>query len=238
MFTPEVSEQLKYYVYRLIDPRNGETFYVGKGTGNRVFAHIKDALGADADTENDKLKRIKEIKLDGHEVSHVIHRHGLEENTAFEVEAALIDAYPETTNIVSGHSDDRGLMHSKQIIEHYSAEEIEFKHKVIIINVNSSVTEQESVYEAVRYAWKIDPKKAQQAELVLASVQGLIKGVFVVDEWIVATSDNFPSRTTREGRWGFNGREAPKDKSDLYLHHRIPANMKKQGAANPIRYVL
>ena len=30
-FTPEVAEKLKTYVYRLIDPRNGETFYVGKG---------------------------------------------------------------------------------------------------------------------------------------------------------------------------------------------------------------
>lgn len=30
-FSPFVSDQLKNYVYRLIDPRNGNTFYVGKG---------------------------------------------------------------------------------------------------------------------------------------------------------------------------------------------------------------
>lgn len=30
-FPPEVADILKWYVYRLIDPRNGETFYVGKG---------------------------------------------------------------------------------------------------------------------------------------------------------------------------------------------------------------
>ena len=40
-FPPEVFKQLKNYVYRLIDPRNGETFYIGKGSGNRVFDHIK-----------------------------------------------------------------------------------------------------------------------------------------------------------------------------------------------------
>ena len=44
MFTPEVIEQLQYYVYRLIDPRNGQTFYVGKGKGNRLYAHVNDAL--------------------------------------------------------------------------------------------------------------------------------------------------------------------------------------------------
>ena len=30
-FPPEVIQQLRWYVYRLIDPRNGETFYIGKG---------------------------------------------------------------------------------------------------------------------------------------------------------------------------------------------------------------
>ena len=44
IFNTEVSESLGNYVYRLIDPRNGETFYVGKGKGNRVFQHAAGAL--------------------------------------------------------------------------------------------------------------------------------------------------------------------------------------------------
>ena len=43
-FSEEVEKELKYYVYRLIDPRNGQTFYVGKGKNNRVFAHVNQAL--------------------------------------------------------------------------------------------------------------------------------------------------------------------------------------------------
>ena len=43
-FPPGVAEQLKWYVYRLIDPRNGETFYVGKGKGDRVFEHANGVL--------------------------------------------------------------------------------------------------------------------------------------------------------------------------------------------------
>lgn len=49
-FSKGVTDKLGYYVYRLIDPRNGQTFYVGKGKGNRVFDHVNDAL---KDEEND-----------------------------------------------------------------------------------------------------------------------------------------------------------------------------------------
>ena len=43
-FPQEVVEALRHYVYRLIDPRNGETFYVGKGQGQRVFDHVSGAI--------------------------------------------------------------------------------------------------------------------------------------------------------------------------------------------------
>ena len=70
-FPAGVAEQLKWYVYRLIDPRNGETFYVGKGRGNRIFAHARGdynstinqgALASDEEDNEDaselKMKRI------------------------------------------------------------------------------------------------------------------------------------------------------------------------------------
>lgn len=186
MFAAEVTEHLKYYVYRLIDPRNGQTFYVGKGIGNRVFDHVKGELKTD-DVVSEKIQRIREIRVAGFEVAHVIHRHGMDECTAFEVEAALIDAYPEVTNLSGGrYSDDRGVMHSKQIIECYQAREISFQHKVLMITINNSVLEKESVYEAVRHAWKLDPKKAKQAEFVLAIQRGLVVGVFIPTQWLEA----------------------------------------------------
>ena len=94
-FPPGVIEHLGWYVYRLIDPRDGSTFYVGKGKGNRVFAHMRGEVAAADDDEllSNKLKQLREIRLAGLEVIHVIHRHGIaDEKTAYEVEAALIDA--------------------------------------------------------------------------------------------------------------------------------------------------
>lgn len=40
-FPPEVINELKFYVYRLLDPRNGETFYVGKGQRKQNFSTFK-----------------------------------------------------------------------------------------------------------------------------------------------------------------------------------------------------
>ena len=87
-----MNDGVGYYVYRLVDPRTKQTFYVGKGRGNRLFQHVSEAL-AKEDHTTLKLDRIREIKKEGFEVGHVVHRHGLSEKEAFEVEAALIDAY-------------------------------------------------------------------------------------------------------------------------------------------------
>lgn len=233
-FLPEVIKKLHYYVYRLIDPRNGETFYIGKGKDNRVFAHARGDI--ESDLLSEKMTRIRSINLAGFDVAHVIHRHGLSEETAFEVEAALIDAYPGITNIMDGHGNsDFGAMHSSEIIKKYSAETVKFEHKVILISVNRSALEN-SLYEATRYAWRLSKQKAKQAEIILATVQGLIVGAFVAEKWLEATPENFPGKELIEGRYGFIGREAPISLQQLYIGKRIPDEFRKRGSSNPIKY--
>src|SRR5207253_6496882 len=146
-FSPDVSRKLGWYVYRLIDPRNGETFYVGKGKGNRVFSHIHAAGGLEGDDLDNKIKRIRQIQLAGFEVAHVIHRHGMDERTAFEVEAALMDAYPGLTNMASGLGNaDFGAMHALEIVRRYAAEPAVFHHQALLISVNRSAADA-SLYE-------------------------------------------------------------------------------------------
>lgn len=232
-FSEEVIDKLNYYVYRLIDPRNGQTFYVGKGKGNRIFAHVNQEKKED-DEKNEKIKLIREIKRDGFDVQHVIHRHGMDEKTAFEVEAALIDCYPGLTNISDGHSNnDRGCMHSKQIIELYAAEEIVIDDNLILININQSSNSTE-LYEAVRFAWRINIKKVKDIKYVLAVVRGMVRGVFEVYEWKKAIPENFPSFPFHKNRYGFIGKEAANDISNKYMNKRLPNNLRH--SQNPIRY--
>ena len=238
-FPFDVAQKLKTYVYRLIDPRNGETFYVGKGKGNRVFAHIRAEEILEGDETDNKIKRIREIRLAGFEVAHVIHRHGMDDTIAFEVEAALIDAYPGLTNIIDGvGGTDYGVMHAKEIIRRYSAEPTVFRHRALLISINKSAAER-SLYDATRYAWKIDKSKAKRAEVILATTQGLIVGAYIAQDWLEATPANFPALAKGDGvpgRFGFVGKEAPEDIKKLYVDKRVPDEYRKRGAANPIKY--
>lgn len=236
-FPPHVAERLKTYVYRLIDPRDGETFYVGKGQGNRVFAHIRNEQSVLGDDLAMKVKRIREIRLAVLEVEHVIHRHGMDDVMATEVEAALIDAYPGLTNIAGGvGSSDFGAMQASEIIRRYSAEPAEFVDRVLLISVNRTVDGGSSLYEATRYAWKISKRKAMKADVILATAHGLIVGAFEADDWLEANPANFPGRTELPGRLGFIGREASNAMKARYVGKCVPEKFRKRGAANPIKY--
>ena len=77
-----------------------------------------------------RLKRIREIRLAGFEVAHVIHRHGMDETTALEVEAALIDAYPGLTNLAGGvGNSDFGAMHAGKSSRGIRPSPPSFRHK-------------------------------------------------------------------------------------------------------------
>lgn len=238
-FPTEVINELKCYVYRLIDPRNGDTFYVGKGQGNRVFQHIKGALPLDDDDDamSDKIQTIREINAAGLNVIHIIHRHGMDNNMASEVEAALIDAYPGTTNIMGGHgSNDFGPMNAIEIVNKYAAEEVKFEHNVLMITINRSISDR-TIYDATRFAWRIDKNKAEKADYILSVEKGIVVGVFKAFEWKRARKNYFPEFTMHTNeRYGFIGEDAELETQKIYMRKRIPSEYRKKGASNPIKY--
>lgn len=240
-FPPEVADKLKWYVYRLIDPRNGETFYVGKGEGNRVFAHVNGLIGSEPNEVSDpKLQRIKDIQLASLEVGHIIHRHGFTtEQAAYAVEAALIDAYPGLANKVRGKgSVDYGCRHVEEIIAEHMAEEFQVDERLMLICINK-LYYTHSIYEAVSCAWKVNIKRAENYNLVLAHVRGLVVGAFRPEQpWIAATKANFPWQLDADidDRSGFIGKAAEDKVQNLYVGKRVPARFNKKGAQGPVRY--
>lgn len=237
-FTSEVIEKLQYYVYRLIDPRTGQTFYVGKGKGNRVFAHVNDALKdyvgekyeeKDEDDISSKIRQIREIRNAGLEVIHVIQRYGMTEKEALEVEAALIDCFPGLTNIQNGFSSDRGVNNAEVLQRLLSLEEFEdvddLDYCLIKINNNDNISERGSIYEAVRRSWKVNLKRIQKIPYILAVHNGVVIGVFKAENW-------YPSDEI-EGRCMFDGEEAEEKIKNLFMNKRIPKHYKVQA---PVLY--
>ncbi|MEI4486690.1 hypothetical protein V8J36_10855 [Frigidibacter sp. MR17.14] len=258
-FSAGVSEKLQYYVYRLIDPRNGETFYVGKGRGNRIFQHLNATKAVDVtsgspleidgeeapdDDASLKVRRLNEIRKANLNVVHIIHRHGIaDQKTAYEVEAALIDAYSGLSNISAGHhSNDRGPMHAQEIEDKYALPEVVFSNeKLILINVNSfDHNSPQELLNRVRYAWRVSRSRASHAEYVLAVIHGIVCGAFVAEEWLAATPENFPEfDETSTQRSGFRGHIAPEDVWDKYVGargKRLP-DADKLKSQNPVKYL-
>lgn len=91
----------EYYVYTLSDPRSGHVFYVGKGSGDRILAHEKEANGG---AYSEKCNRIREIWREGENVVREKVSHHADENEALDREEALIDllGIENLTNVLPG----------------------------------------------------------------------------------------------------------------------------------------
>lgn len=94
--------QNRFYVYRLVDPRDDSVFYVGKGQGSRMYAHEKEVLNGRATHNARKIERIVAIHACGARVRHEKVRDGLLEAEAMALECELIAATLGLTNMTPG----------------------------------------------------------------------------------------------------------------------------------------
>ena len=243
-FSKETAKALKYYVYRLIDPRDGHTFYIGKGKDDRVFAHSAQQLekSNDPDVNEDdtslKLRTIGEIHAAGLQVLHVIHRHGMDENTSFEVEAALMDAFPGLSNIAGGHGNNlRGCAHVSEIEQQYKSEEAPSDKRFIAVNVSKSIEGRAKgdYYSAARWQWIISKERRAKGAPVVAYRNGIIKAVFEIaeDGWLPAGDPEFKEYWgygIDDNRWGFVSLGASEEITKRYVGKRLPDGVRSFGS--------
>lgn len=85
--------ELMHYVYGLIDPRNNQVFYIGKGKDDRALSHFTEhALKKEGNTRKSaKIKKLKEL---GHQPMIEFYAQNIEdESVAYQIESALIKKY-------------------------------------------------------------------------------------------------------------------------------------------------
>lgn len=248
-FSQKVQEELEYYVYCLVDPRNQKIFYIGKGVGNRVFAHACDALDEEYSSTN-KIDKIREIIKSGNTVKHYIIRHKLSEEDAFTVESVLIDLLTYQafntdsllTNIVAGHHQwDEGIKTINEINQLYDCEPLQLQkgHKLLMVNLNRSYIQKRAdglkvrpdLYEITRGNWHVSKSNADQVDYVLGVYKGVVRIVIKpTSKWKEVKDDSSKSR-----RYNIEGLIDDKVGNSLYLNKDVTSYPFPSGGA--VRYI-
>lgn len=242
-FSAKVIEQLKWYVYLYTDPRDDEVFYVGKGTGNRAFAHLR------AQRSSDKSDRLAELSKLGVTPRIEVLKYGLTEEQAYIVEGAVIDllGVESLTNAVRGHWSRYGNRDEVgEVAALLDAPEADFAHPCILININRSyrpgMTPQQ-LYDLTRSAWRVG-KQRRLADYAMSVYRGVVREVYRIAAWV---PDGTTLRWIDSGhrkkeveavrdRWEFVGTVAEEAVRQSYVGKSVKEYF-PQGSQNPIRYV-
>lgn len=206
-FKESVKEALGYYVYALVDPRDKRIFYIGKGSGDRVYQHAADSLNESF--ESLKLSTIREILSEGLQVEYYFIRHNLTEDEAFLVESTVIDILTYDafntdhflTNLVKGHHQwNEGIKTENEINLLYDCEKIvpNPDDRLLLVSLNRTynqtnaqgVYKMNSDYESARKYWAISAYKASKVDYILGVYRGIVR--------IVIKNDSFSLKKTAD----------------------------------------
>jgi hypothetical protein len=224
-FSPSTTSHLGHYVYALVDPRDGQIFYVGKASANnRAFDHVNAGKG-----ESEKHERIQEIRDVGDEPVVEILRYGLTSAKAsFEVEAAIIDTIglENLTNMVRGHGVDRGRQTAAEVERLHGSKPVEIttlRESLMMFFINQTYSPTKTdleLYDCVRQFWSSVSARTRTPDQVsgelpyqtaLGVVDSVVVRVYSVAAWFPAGT-TFTSRGFRSdpgNRWEFVGQQLP-----------------------------
>jgi len=221
----EAAAKLAFYVYVLIDPRTKKPFYVGKGTGNRWFDHIRDAATG---VQTRKARVIHDILLSGRPPDVVIHRHGLDEATALAIEAALIDVYglQSLLSEIHGHGVEFGRASVDEIRDRYAATPLDVPEgtRSVFLKVDrywSRALSAEELYECTRMYWPGRPRQTRVGAVACAVAGGLVREVYQIERMLLFPAGQVIQPNMLRGddewspskdKWGFDG--------TVSTHHR------------------
>lgn len=225
-FSDDTVESLRNYVYIYRDPITGHVFYVGRGKGNRCFAHLDDS------GESRKNEVINRLRTSGLEPIIDILRSGLSENQAKLLEASVIDllGLNVLTNGVRGHHEGTVSRESaRSIIEAQDAKRVQIQDRAILIRINREYRDEMSnsdLYDVTRNSWQVGPR-SEEADYAMAVYRGIVKEVFKIHEW---------HKVRGSRRREFIGEKAPETVRKKYVGKAVRHYFGK-GSQNPIKYV-
>jgi len=220
---PEVEDNLGYYVYMYVDPRDKKAFYIGKGCRARVLSHLSD------ENESRKTRKIDSILQDGKFPELLIVQHGIKnEETALRIETALIDCLgiDGLTNAVRGWGSEKfGIVSLSEHIDRTRAQSVRIKHSVIMLNLRKHFRYGmgvDDLYETTRGVWRA---VRHDREYAFGVYKGVVQGVFKIANWQPAGTAEYRLRSRAEvefpDRWEFNGERAAEEVWSRYVGNSV-----------------
>lgn len=83
--------ELMYYVYQLVDPRDNQPFYIGKGTGKRAKTHLWGIARVQNEYKDNKIQSIRDAGYEPR-IEYVV-ENIIDEELAYTIERDLIQRY-------------------------------------------------------------------------------------------------------------------------------------------------
>lgn len=115
------------YVYMLVDPRNNQPFYIGKGRGNRCRFHLDEAKYY-TKRKSLKLNKIRKLFSLGMEPTIIKVEENVTDSEAIDLEVLLIaemrDIGIPLTNMTDGGDGAQGYKHSQKHKQHASESQL------------------------------------------------------------------------------------------------------------------
>jgi hypothetical protein len=255
-FSKPVCSALAHYVYCLVDPRNKEVFYVGKGRENRVFDRQYRPDHEHEDEAREKAARIQEIEASGREVERYILCHDLDEETASIVESCVISLLrsgllknaalptpargahsPEGALYPKGpHYPKWGVMSVDKVAAKYSLpmQDDCFTDPVMVVNISKNLRTAATLYDATRGDWTASEERLTRRlgeHYVIAEYDGVLADVFKPQVWKKLENGKMRFENTP----GFE--KGAKEYDELFKRYcnRL-VGFRQTGDASPIHY--
>ena len=134
------------------------------------------------------------------------------------------------------------MKHSRNMSQKLTLEDI--RENIVIIKINRSYREgmnENELYDVTRGCWKRKIASVEKADYALAVVNGIVKEVYQIDEWLPAENvvrETIPyNETTDAGRIVFRGRAADEEIRKKYLDYSV-AGLFKKGEVSPIKVIM
>ena len=239
--------KLGFYVYLYSHPLTDEIFYVGKGKGNRVFAHLEDK------TDSEKVRYIETLTNQGLKPKIEILIHGLDtDEDALKIESSIIDliGIKNLTNIQKGYkSSTYGRMTVEQVKAAYNKTKIDIIEPSILIRISKAFRHSmkaTELYDYTRGYWVINVQNASRAKYAFSIYEGIIQEVYEIAGWYKA-GKTLSIRENKEyeeineagdysNRYEFVGNIAEPGIRDKYRYKYI-GHLFKKGNSNPVMYL-